>query len=350
MNGILEEIMTALNCAVFESIPDRFLDCPAGRLAELLPGPCLIDLPGREPRPLFVSVLLHGNEDTGLAAAQEVLRRHLSRELHRSLLLFVGNVAAAAANVRTLPAQADYNRVWPGTPTPDTPEAHMARWVFDYAAARRAFASIDIHNNTGLNPHYACITRLEPQFIALARLFSRTVVHFERPLGVHAGAFGRLCPAITVECGKAGGGTGAAHAVELIEACLSMAQLPSHDVVPHDVDLFRTYAIVKVPVHASFSFDGSPADFRFRSDIDQLNFSELGAGESLGKIGDNGARLMVLPGDGYDSADVYFDYRDGDIRLTQDAIPAMLTLDSSAIRQDCLCYLMHRIGVDGGRL
>jgi hypothetical protein len=59
---------------------------------------------------------------------------------------------------------------------------------------------------------------------------------------------------------------------------------------------------------------------------------------------------MVLPGDGYDSADVYFDYRDGDIRLTQDAIPAMLTLDSSAIRQDCLCYLMHRIGVDGGRL
>ena len=116
-----------------------------------------MDLPGRERRPLFVSVLLHGNEDTGLAAAQEVLRRHLSRELHRSLLLFVGNVAAAAANVRTLPGQADYNRVWPGTPTPDIPEAHMARWVFDYAASRRPFASIDIHNNTGLNPHYACI-------------------------------------------------------------------------------------------------------------------------------------------------------------------------------------------------
>jgi hypothetical protein len=138
--------MTAPNCAVFESIPDRFLDCPAERLAELLPGPCLMDLPGRERRPLFVSVLLHGNEDTGLAAAQEVLRRHLSRELHRSLLLFVGNVAAAAANVRTLPGQADYNRVWPGTPTPDIPEAHMARWVFDYAASRRPFASIEAQN------------------------------------------------------------------------------------------------------------------------------------------------------------------------------------------------------------
>jgi Succinylglutamate desuccinylase / Aspartoacylase family len=342
--------VTELNCAVFESIPDRFLDCPAGRLAELLPGPCLIDLPGRERRPLFVSVLLHGNEDTGLAAAQEVLRRYLTRELHRSLLLFVGNIAAAGANVRTLPGQADYNRVWPGTPTPDIPEAHMARWVFDYAAARRPFASIDVHNNTGLNPHYACITRLEPQFIALARLFSRTIVHFERPLGVHAGAFAELCPAITVECGKSGGGTGTAHAVELIEACLSIARLPSRDMVVHDINLFRSYAIVKTPVHASFSFDDSPADFRFRSDIDRLNFSELPAGESFGKIADNEARLMLLPADGFDSTEVYFDYREGDIRLTQDVIPAMLTQDPHAIRQDCLCYLMHRIGVDGERL
>jgi hypothetical protein len=263
--------------------------------------------------------------------------------------LFVGNIAAAAANVRTLPDQADHNRVWPGTPTPDIPEARMTRWVFDYAAARRPFASIDIHNNTGLNPHYACVTRLEPQFIALARLFSRTIVQFERPLGVHAGAFACLCPAITVECGKSGDGTGTAHAVELIEACLSIAQLPSHDMAPQDVDLFRTYAIVKPPVHASISFDGSP-DFRFRSDIDRLNFSELGAGESFGKIGDNDAHLMVLPANGSDLANAYFDYRGGDIRLTRNVIPAMLTQDPNAIRQDCLCYLMHRIGVDGARL
>jgi hypothetical protein len=342
--------VTKLNRAVFDKVPDGFLDCPAGRLAELLPGPCVIDLAGREQRPLFVSVLLHGNEDTGLVAAQEVLRRHLSRELPRSLLLFVGNVAAAAANVRTLPDQTDYNRVWPGTPTPDVPEARLAQWVFDYAAARRPFASIDIHNNTGFNPHYACVTRLEPRFIALAHLFSRTVVHFQRPLGVHAGAFARLCPAITVECGKAGAGAATAHAVELIEACLAMSQLPSHDLAPRDIDLLRTCAIVKAPVHASFSFDGSPADFRFRSDIDRLNFSELAAGESFGQIDGGDARLEVSPGDGLDAAGDYFDYRDGDIRLARDVIPAMLTQDPRAIRQDCLCYLMHRIGLDGERL
>ena len=225
----------------------------------------------------------------------------------------------------------------------------MARWVFDYAASRRPFASIDIHNNTGLNPHYACITRLEPQFIALARLFSRTIVHFERPLGVQAGAFARLCPAITIECGKSGIQSGTAHAIDLIEAGLSIAQLPSHDMSRNDVDLLRTYAITKVPAHASFSFDGSPADFRFRSDIDRLNFSELTAGESFGKIGNPDAGLIVLPADESHLADTYFDYREGEIRLTQDVIPAMLTQDPRAIRSDCLCYLMHRIGLDGVR-
>lgn len=343
--------MTELDCAVLDHVPPAFLDCPAARLAEILPGPTLFDLPGADPRPLFVSTLLHGNEDSGLLAAQEVLRRRRSREPHRRLILFIGNVRAAAANVRTLPGQTDYNRVWPGTPHPDAPEARLAQRVFDYAAGRDLFASVDIHNNTGFNPHYSCITRLEPKFIALAQLFSRIVVHFERPLGTHAAAFAKLCPAITVECGKAGGGPGAVHATELIEACLSITALPDHAPAPHNVDLLRTYAIVRPPAEASFSFDGSPADFRFRADIDRLNFSELAAGALFGEIGDALARLEVVPGDGLETPPgAYFDYAGGEIRLAQDAIPAMLTLDPRAVRQDCLCYLMHRIGLDGARL
>jgi succinylglutamate desuccinylase len=335
-------------CAVLDHLPHGFLDRPAAKLAELLPGPTLIDLKGRDPRPLFVSVLLHGNEDSGLVAAQEALRRRAGRELPRSLLLFVGNVRAAEKNLRTLPDQCDFNRVWPGTLTPDAPEARMAQWVYDYAAQRRPFASLDIHNNTGFNPHYACVTRLEPRFVALARLFSRIVVHFQRPVGVHAGAFANLCPAITVECGKIGE-AGARHAAELIEAGLAITQLPEHAPAPHDVDLLRTFAIVKTPQGASFSFDGANADFRFRAELDHLNFSELSAGASFGRLGAEGARLEISPGDGAHAPDEYFDYADGEIRLSRDAIPAMLTLDTEAIRQDCLCYLMHRIGMDGRR-
>jgi hypothetical protein len=36
--------------------------------------------------------------------------------------------------------------------------------------------------------------------------------------------------------------------------------------------------------------------------------------------------------------------------LTQEVIPAMLTQDLRAIRQDFLCYFMHHIGMEGRRL
>jgi succinylglutamate desuccinylase len=337
-------------CAVMNRLPQGFLDCPADRLVDILPGPTLFDLPGRDPRPLFVSTLLHGNEYSGLEAMQAVLRRHAARGLNRSLLLFIGNVRAAAANVRTLPDELDYNRVWPGTLHPDDPQAALARFVYDYAARRDLFASIDIHNNTGFNPHYACVRRLAPQFIALAQLFSRTVVHFQRPVGTQAAAFADLCPAITIECGKAGAGSATEHAIELVEAALSIAHLPDHAPAPHDVDLLRTFAIVRPPAGASFSFDGAPADFMFRSDIDHLNFSELEPGASFG-VARAGMRLDMLPGDGdHAPPDDFFAYEGGEIRLARPAIPAMLTTDPNAVAQDCLCYLMHRIGLDGAPL
>jgi hypothetical protein len=77
----------------------------------------------RSFEPLFVSVLLHGNEDTGWRAIQTILRQHRATILPRPLLLFVGNIEAAKTNVRTLPQQEDYNRAWPEhrAPTPPSP-------------------------------------------------------------------------------------------------------------------------------------------------------------------------------------------------------------------------------------
>ena len=113
----------------------------------------------------------------------------------------------------------------------------------------------------------------------------------------------------------------------------------------------QTFAIVKIPNGARFSFDGSDADFRFRADLDHLNFSELEPGTPFGVLGDDATRhLEVIPGDDSDAAGPYFDYARRDIRLSQNAIPAMLTLDPNAVRLDCLGYLMHRIGRDGRRI
>jgi len=77
-----------LHC--FDRIPEELLEVPATELWRYLRGPSLFRLPGRQAEPLFVSVLLHGNEDTGWRAIQTILRQHRTRTLHRPLLLFVG--------------------------------------------------------------------------------------------------------------------------------------------------------------------------------------------------------------------------------------------------------------------
>ncbi len=334
-----------------DRFPDDLLDVPARDLWRHLPGPTLFRIEGREQSPLFVTVLLHGNEDTGWEAVQAVLKRHRGKPLLRRMLLFVGNIAAARAGVRTLHSQVDYNRAWPGTLHPAAAEADLMARLVDIVSAARPFASIDIHNNTGLNPHYACVNRRDEPFLHLARLFSRTVVYFDKPIGVQSAAMARVCPAVTVECGRAGATAGTAHAAEFVEAALAMSHFPDHKVPDHDIDLMQTLAIVKVPPEATFSFDGSSADFRFRGDLDHLNFAELKPGTVIGHLGRGmNERLAVVPGGCSDDVATYFTYDGGEIRLAVPAIPSMLTLDANAVRLDCLGYMMHRIGRDGKRL
>lgn len=335
-------------------LPDQLLGIAANELWQHLPGPTLFEIPGRDPRPLFVSVLLHGNENTGWTAVQNVLRHHLQtgHPLARRMLLFVGNIAAAKENLRTLDTQTDYNRSWPGTRYPEAPEAAMMRDLVEIVAAERPFAAIDIHNNTGNNPHYACVNRLEEHHLHLARLFSRTVVFFTRPVGVQSAAMAKVCPAVTVECGLPGSASAAEHAAEFVEAALSLNAFPEHPVPEHDLDLLQTAVIVRVPPDASFSYDDTDADFRFLHDLDRLNFSELPPGTMLGRLGGKkDRRLAVVPGGEFDiEPEGYIAYADGEIRLAKGAIPAMLTRDPRAVRLDCLGYLMHRIDRAGRRI
>jgi len=335
----------------FDRFPDELLHVPAWQLWEYIEGPSLFQITGRRPEPLFVSVLLHGDEHTGWRAVQSVLGQYSGTQLPRSLLLFVGNIAAAKVNARTLPAQQDYNRTWPGTPHLTAPETALMKEVFEIVSQHAPYASIDIHNNTGNNPHYACVTSLDDRYLHLARLFSRTVVYFEKPVGVQAAALAAICPAVTIECGRTGATAGVDHAAEFVASALAVSRLPDHPLPSSDIDLLRTSAIVKVPGKATMSFDGSDADFVFRADLDRLNFSEIEEGTSFGFLGGSRRhRLSVLPGDDRAITEPYFDYSGGWISITRRTIPAMLTVDPRAIRLDSLCYLMHRIDREGRRV
>ena len=80
----------------------------------------------------------------------------------------------------------------------------MAQQVIAEMSARRPIASIDIHNTSGPNPHYACISTMERGHLELARRFAQMVIYLQVPSGLHSMAFSQFCPAVTVECGLSG--------------------------------------------------------------------------------------------------------------------------------------------------
>lgn len=331
-------------------IPEGLLTCEATELHQIVQRPTLIHLPGRRPEPLFVTILLHGNEDVGLKAIQQLLAKYQGAQLPRALSVFIGNVTAAASGLRRLDSQPDYNRIWPtgGEEGEYTAEHVMAEHVVSIMRERKVFASVDLHNNTGLNPHYACINRLEPAFLHLAALFGRTVVYFQRPRGVQSMALGELCPAVTLECGRVGQAHGVEHAAEFVDACLHLAEFPQHPVAGHDIDLFHTVALVKVPEALSFGFDGEPGHIRFIPELDHLNFRELPAGTPIAHVDEaltDGLPLDVQSEDGEEVARRYFKLDEGMLQLARPVMPSMLTLDKRVIRQDCLCYLMERLAL-----
>lgn len=339
---------------ILDHIPEGFVDCAAENLHELIPGPTLIHLEGRRLEPLFVSVLLHGNETTGLTAVQALLKKNAGQDLPRALSIFLGNVFAAGEKRRQLDGQPDYNRVWPHEDSQfekesSTPEHAMMRQIVDIMHEKNVFASIDVHNNTGLNPHYGCINRLDSRFFHLATLFSRTVVYFIRPQGVQSMAFADICPSITVECGKPDQEYGATHAMEFIETCLHLSQFPEHDISPHDLDLFHTVATVFVPEDLSIGFgESSVTNLRLIDDLDHLNFRELPSGTQLGRFNAdvNSDPLIVTDESGKEVTDRYLSFDNHDIKIKRDVMPSMFTLNTEVIQQDCLGYLMERMNDD----
>lgn len=335
----------SLELKQLESFPKELLDIRVEELHTIFPDPTLLHLQGMRPETVFISVLLHGNESTGFHVIQELLKKYEDTRLPRSVSIFFGNTQAARQGLRFLETQHDYNRVWPGTDYPDSKEAFVMREIVDEMKNRDMFASIDIHNNTGLNPHYACINKLDHSFLQLAALFGPTVVYFLTPKGVQSMAFSELCPSVTLECGKAKSKVGIQHALDYVDAVLHMKSIPNHRLAPQDIHLFHTLARVKIPHEFTFSFTDDQADILFSNELEKMNFTEMSANTCFGKINNSAARLLAFNDDGKEIGKQIFHTFKDRIRLNHSMMPAMLTLDEKVIRQDCLCYLMERLAL-----
>jgi len=322
-------------------LPAGFIEADHKEMQRILKSPTLIHLKGEKSNPLFLTTLLHGNEDTGLRALQALLKKYERKPLPRDLSVFVGNVDAAAKDVRHLDGQPDYNRVWPGTEHQACKETEMMQQVVEIMKQRQPFASIDLHNNTGRNPHYGCVNRMNPQYLQLARLFSHTVVYFTSPKGVQSEAMATVCPAVTLECGKVGEVDGIEHACRFIETTMQLEHLPEH--VPSDIDLFHTVARVTIKEDTDISFDGS-GDLSLNGQVELYNFREIEQGTEFASMNIEQAGLFEVWNDHEENVvDDYFSIESGKIVLKKPMMPSMFTKNIEVIQQDCLCYLMERI-------
>lgn len=323
---------------LIDSIPDGLLSLAAPDLHKKLSGPTLIHLSGKNEPSVFVSVLLHGNEHTGWEAIRKLLYES-GGKLPRSLSVFIGNVQAARHNSRFLDGQPDFNRIWDGG---ETPEHKMMQQIINEMKNRGIFLSADIHNNTGKNPHYACVNKTYNEFLQVAVLFSRTVVYFIRPKGVQSMAFANLCPSVTVECGTSGDKHGIDHALQFVNSCLNLKDISKHAIESGDINLYHTVAVVKIPSRYSFGFDKSDYDLQLDKSIEDYNFNELPEGTTIGQVRDHvDVPLDIRDEQGNEVSHQYFTVNNGALKSRADLIPAMITLDTEIIRKDCLCYLME---------
>ena len=324
-------------------LPEGLLEAEATELLDLLGSPTLIHLQGEKPEPLFISTLLHGNETTGFYAVQRMLKEYQDKTLPRSVTVFVGNVEAAAAEQRRLEHQPDYNRVWPGTHHDSCAETDMMRNVSNIMRKRKPFASIDIHNNTGHNPHYACVNILNPHCIQLAGMFGSTVVYFTSPKGVQSAAFSDFCPAVVLECGQSGQADGVTHSTRYLQAVLNTEKLSSEH--SEHINLFHTIARVTVPEMFSLGTDDS-TDIHLSHELEKMNFEQLATGSVFaGLKQDSNAHLVVTNESSEDVTGEFFEIENSKIVLKKNATLSMYTTNEKAIRQDCLCYLMEQIHI-----
>ena len=334
---------TMTSLTMTSRVPDGLLDANAQDLHRVLSGPTLIELDGERGAPLFVSGLMHGNEDAGLVAIQKVLRKFLPGALKRPLMILIGNVAAARRGMRRLEGQPDYNRVWPGcTEHQNSDEARIMAKVHKRVVERGAFAAIDIHNNTGRNPHYGVVCVENDQVMALASMFAPRAVLFRGLPGTQTASFSGLIPALTIECGQSGVDENAAKAAGLIEAVLSLESLEVRN-APRNLTLFHTLGQVRVREDVALSKDvDGHAHMALADDLDLHNFERVPGGFSFGRT-NHPMPFVVKDEAGSDVAGDFFKREGDELKLTREVVPAMLTTQEQIIRQDCLCYLMEEL-------
>jgi hypothetical protein len=243
--------------------------------------------------------------------------------------------------MRHLPGQADYNRIWEDG---DSSENKLAMDVIEYAKSQDLFASIDVHNNTGKNPHYGCINIVSEEFLNLVSYFGDHTVFFTEPHNVQSMAFSKFCTSTTIEAGLPGEQVGIDASLHFVDTIFNLDKLVSNPEKERN-EVFHTLARMKVHQEARIDFDDdieSEADLSLVSNIDSRNFQIIQKNTHLGFIKDLNL-IWVEDNQGRDITKQFFRIENGELLTNRLFIPSMFTKDVYVMKEDCLGYIMEVI-------
>lgn len=315
------------------SLDPAILDLPANELFTVLDGPTLFDLSLPEQPPMFVGVLLHGNEISGWDAVRSLLKEQVQNGQASSLLLLVGNVLAARHGVRALDGQTDFNRIW------EEGNGNKLQWtesLIAKVASKKPWFALDLHNNTCPNPPHSVITDMNPATLSAARKFSDTAIYAMQPFSILSRRCSQFCTAITLEVGIPSDPSSSIRAKDYLKYLLDLGGVPA----THTDDLKIYTNKIRIVVENAHKLDEwQVPDFTpFLSD---WNFKTLDKGTEIAQLKSGGGRLVAQDERLNDVTHSYLEYRDGTVCLNSDVIMSMYTDNPRIALQDCVCYFLE---------
>lgn len=320
-----------------KEIDPSILQTNADALIDRFSGPTLFDLGDSNTPPLFVSVLLHGNETSGWDAIRSYLLNRINRnQAIPSLVLLVGNVHAAARGLRSLEDQVDFNRIWDGG---ESEETLWANEVFNYVKRKRPRFALDLHNFSGPNPHHSVITDGRSETLNAASAFSPLAIYAHLPKGILTKKFSEICTSLTFELGMPEDPDSAVRA----ERFLNLVTNGTSELVDNRNELRVLRNKIRVVVDRTNGYAIPDLEPLLHPNFAQFAFEQVDAGTVMARFNDVPSRLRAFDDDSCDVSQEYLqhDPSRGEISLRKDVIISMYTRDPLIAVQDCVCYFLE---------
>lgn len=328
---------------LFERPGPALLGATAFDLLRNLGGPALLRIPGRDRRRARgLATLLHGNEPSGIRALHDWLACGGVPAV--DLVVFVGAVEAALEGGgfahRMLPGRRDLNRCF--EPPFEGEEGEVAGEALQLLREAGCDALVDLHNNTGHNPAYGVVTRLDAGRLNLTRLFATRVVHSTLRLATLVEATAGDFPGVALECGRAGDPLADRVAREGLARYAALEEVERRRVLATDLEVLEEPIRVCARPGLRLAFGDRPvadADLTLLGDLDRHNFEWLAPGVPVAFVPPGAAwPVEAFGADGAEISRDLFVLREGLLETRRAGVPIMMTTNVAVARSDCLFY------------